>query len=319
MSRRDGHIELDRPVDAIVVGQRHRRDLGDHDQLVASIRELGILQPITISPDGTLICGARRLEAARRLGLRHINVWVRSGISTRLRQLLAEQHDHTTRKPFTPTEAAGLYRELKTLIAEDAARRQHASRFGAPTDVSARHAGPADSAGPQEHSRSQAARLVTGRQSYTLLEQVSELQRIAADPDAADRLRAAAAEALAGIDADGKVHRHYQRFKDTQGIETADRHATLAALASEALARVHDGRRSRRRTAPAIESRPPRRYGVRAFVLTWGELSGWDSHYDPAEIGKALNEQNWAAFEATVAATAAFADTARSSRAARDA
>ena len=40
---------------------------------------LGMLQPITISPDGTLICGARRLEAAKRLGMRHVNVWVRVG------------------------------------------------------------------------------------------------------------------------------------------------------------------------------------------------------------------------------------------------
>ena len=56
---------------------------------------------------------------------------------------------------------------------------------------------------------------------------------------------------------------------------------------------------------------------MRAFVLTWGELSGWAAHYDPGEIGPALTEQQWAAFEATVAATVAFADAARTARAAR--
>ena len=131
MGSRDGHIELDRPIDTIRVGRRHRQDLGDLEELTSSIRDQGLLQPITISPDGTLICGARRLEVARRLGWHKINVWVRAGISTPLERLLAEQHENTTRKPYTPTEAAAMYRELKTLIAEDAARHQQASRFGA--------------------------------------------------------------------------------------------------------------------------------------------------------------------------------------------
>lgn len=126
-----GHVELDRAVDSIRVGQRHRTDLGDLDELVASIDRLGLLQPITISPDGTLICGARRLEAVRRLGWQRVNVWVRSGISTRLEQLLAEQHENTMRKAFTPTEAATLYQELKNLMAEDAAKPPPASALTA--------------------------------------------------------------------------------------------------------------------------------------------------------------------------------------------
>ena len=55
---------------------------------------------------------------------------------------------------------------------------------------------------------------------------------------------------------------------------------------------------------------------MRAFALTWGELSGWAEHYDPGQIGPALNEQQWAGFEATVAAMVAFADAARAARAA---
>ena len=56
----EGHIELARAVASIHVGHRFRSDLGDLDALVASIRLMGLLQPITISPDGTLICGVRR-------------------------------------------------------------------------------------------------------------------------------------------------------------------------------------------------------------------------------------------------------------------
>ena len=63
-----GHIELERAVESIWSGRRHREDYGDIDALVESITRDGLLQPITITPDGMLICGARRLAAIRRLG-----------------------------------------------------------------------------------------------------------------------------------------------------------------------------------------------------------------------------------------------------------
>src|SRR6478736_1567539 len=124
-----GHIELERSIDSITVGSRHRVDLGDIDTLAASIEQNGLLQPITVTPEGILVCGARRLAALRSLGVRKINVWVRAGVTDRLAQVLAEQDDDMLHKALTPTEAASLYQELKTLLAEDAARRQEASRF----------------------------------------------------------------------------------------------------------------------------------------------------------------------------------------------
>ena len=59
----DGRIELKRSVDSIVIGHRHRTDLGDLDALAASITRDGLLQPPTITPDGVLVCGRRRLAA----------------------------------------------------------------------------------------------------------------------------------------------------------------------------------------------------------------------------------------------------------------
>lgn len=129
MGAATGYIELDRAVSSIRVGQRHRQDLGDLDALVASIGRDGLLQPITITPDGLLVCGARRLAAVRRLGWQTVNVWVRSAISGRLAHLLAEQDDNVLHKELTPLEAEALYREIKLLLAEDASRRQSASRF----------------------------------------------------------------------------------------------------------------------------------------------------------------------------------------------
>ena len=129
MSAPAGHIELERTVASIGVGHRHRTAFGDIDELAASIDRDGLLQPITITPEGVLVCGARRLAAIKKLGWRTVNVWVRSGISDRLGHLLAEQDDNVLHKPLTQTEAAALYRELKTLMAEDAARRDAATRF----------------------------------------------------------------------------------------------------------------------------------------------------------------------------------------------
>ena len=129
MTAATGHIELDRTVESIQVGRRHRHDLGDLDALAASIERDGLLQPVTITPDGLLVCGVRRLAAIRQLGWRTVNVWVRSSISDRLGHLLAEQDDNQLHKPLTPIEAAALYRELKALMVEDAARRQSATRF----------------------------------------------------------------------------------------------------------------------------------------------------------------------------------------------
>ncbi|WP_285104047.1 ParB N-terminal domain-containing protein [Promicromonospora sp. MEB111] len=88
-------------VDSIIVGARHRKDAGDLDSLAASIDQLGLLQPITVTPDRVLVCGWRRLEAVKRLGWESIKVWVRSGISDPVAALLAERDENTQRKDYT--------------------------------------------------------------------------------------------------------------------------------------------------------------------------------------------------------------------------
>ena len=80
-STTQGYLDVDRAVDSIRVGRRYRQDLGDLDALAESIAELGLLQPITVTPDGLLVCGLRRLAALKKLGMRTTRVWVRTGIS----------------------------------------------------------------------------------------------------------------------------------------------------------------------------------------------------------------------------------------------
>lgn len=347
MASRPGHIELERALDSIEVGLRHRSDLGDLEPLVASIERDGLLQPITITPDGVLVCGMRRLAALRRLGWKTTNVWVRSGITERLGRLLAEQDDNALHKPLTQTEAAGLYRELKTLLAEDAARRQEASRFSTAgqnpqSDGAATVAAPSTSAGD---TRMQAARMVTGRNSYTSLERISELQRLSGDPTQPDHVREHAAAELQVIDAGGSITAAHQRTRAELTLAELDqlaadstvstamrasaardaarlraaaaetRAADLERLATEALARVRSGaargRRTRSATPPAPAAGP---MSVRAFVLTWDDLHGWWERCDPAEIGAALTDEQWERFEQTVAGTVAFAEAVAAAR-----
>jgi ParB-like nuclease domain len=51
------------PCDAIRIGERHRKDLGDLETLAASIATEGLLQPIGITEENLLVFGERRLRA----------------------------------------------------------------------------------------------------------------------------------------------------------------------------------------------------------------------------------------------------------------
>ncbi len=323
-----GGVELDRAVDSIHVGYRYRHDLGDLDELCASIQKLGILQPITITPDGILVCGARRLAAVKRLGYKRVKVWVTSTVSTSLAEVLAEQHENTVRKPFTATEAAVLYAELKQLYAADAARRQQATRFGASGGDGGGHFppphGPAPVASiPAGKARERAARAITGQDSSRSLDRVIEVQRLAEDPTTPERVREIARRELAGMDADGKVNGHYLTVQATASTDALARlaadptHPTaVRERAASELAGLDQDRpavelvRAARAAIVRATSHAPtgedgdgtgaglrvvavKRYGLRAFLATVQELDGWWQHYDPGEIAAGLTEEQW--------------------------
>ncbi|WP_246086782.1 ParB N-terminal domain-containing protein [Nocardioides humi] len=255
-----GHIELDRTVESITVGRRHRVDLGDIDALAASIDREGLLQPLTVTPEGVLVCGRRRLAAIKALGWRTVNVWVRSGISDRLGQLVAEQDDNVLHKPLSQLEAAALYRELKQVMAEDAARRQAATRFSAthqPRDQSGGDGG-GESPPPSSaigKTREQAARVVTGAASYKRLEQIGWLQQVADDLAQPAALRAQVVAELECIEAGAAVNPIYQQVRQIVEKAEAERTAELDQMAQEALARVQADNSKKAKKRPI---RPPR-------------------------------------------------------------
>lgn len=316
MSAQAGFIELERTVASIRVGRRHRTELGDIDELASSIDRDGLLQPITITPDGALVCGARRLAAIKNLSWKTVNVWVRSGISDRLGHLLAEQDDDVLHKPLTQTEAAALYRELKALMADDATHRQASARFSAEnqpgSDGGAKFAPP--SPGPSGKSREQAAAMVPGGASHTTLEKIGYLQHIANDPAQPADLREQVAAELERIDGGVPVHPIYEAVRAAVAAAQEDREADLHQLAADALARAKNAKAKKRTPRPvpaADDGRETVRYPVRAFVLTWTELAEWWTHYDVDQLAAELTAEQIDSFLATANGTRGFAEELR--------
>jgi ParB family chromosome partitioning protein len=331
----EGLLRLDVAVESIIVGDRHRQDLGDIDALASSIEQFGLLQPITVTPDMLLVCGYRRLIAIQRLGWTTTRPWVRRGISTRLQEVLAERDEEQLRKPLDDVEAAQLYREIKELLAEDAARRQATGRFG--TDGNPRTTsnstprqgdevdidGGANLAPPRdqrERTRAQAARMVTGKASYTRLDRIAALSDIADDTARPDRIRTMATDALEQVRQGASVFPLYDRVRAelaavdprAQAVEPVgqDEVAEVVAAAVERL------------TQPTPETdradqgaRPVKgRHSLRAWALLWRGLDGWWEHYDPADVGAGADDADWAVFENFLDQTSRFAAAARAGR-----
>ncbi|HEV7722248.1 MAG TPA: ParB/RepB/Spo0J family partition protein [Iamia sp.] len=100
--------------------------------LSASVRELGVLQPVLVRPAGDryeLIAGERRWRAARRAGLARIPAVIRTiDDSTSLEQAVVE---NLHRQDLNPLEEAGAYQQLIEdfgLTQDDVARRVGRSR-----------------------------------------------------------------------------------------------------------------------------------------------------------------------------------------------
>ena len=111
-----------RRVDEIIVGKRHRRELGDVASLARSIEQNTLLHPIVIRADGRLIAGERRLEAYKLLGRAEIPATV-VDLKEIVRGELAENAD---RLNFQPSEIDAIRRALEPI--EKAAAKERMRR-----------------------------------------------------------------------------------------------------------------------------------------------------------------------------------------------
>ncbi|MEV4101228.1 ParB/RepB/Spo0J family partition protein [Nonomuraea sp. NPDC049649] len=121
------------PVAAVVPNPRQPREVFDDErleELAASIREVGLLQPVVVRPVGggqyELIMGERRLRACKRVGLKDIPAIVRNTRDTDLlRDALIE---NLQREQLNPLEEAAAYQQL--LDDFDATHDQLAKKIG---------------------------------------------------------------------------------------------------------------------------------------------------------------------------------------------
>lgn len=133
-------------IDKILLGERVRKDMGDLESLAESMKRHGLLHPVVVKKDRTLVAGHRRIEAALHLGWKEIPVTV-----IEVQDLLsAERDENEVRKDFTPTEAVAIgklieeqHREKVEVSRHQVAVEAGKIRQGTITSMSNRHLGAA--------------------------------------------------------------------------------------------------------------------------------------------------------------------------------
>jgi len=96
-------------------GTRVREDFGNMVWLIDSVREKGIIQPITVSSEMLLIAGHRRLKAAREAGLEKIPALVRELKDGEIDLREIELLENIARKNFTWQEEAAAVKQIDDL------------------------------------------------------------------------------------------------------------------------------------------------------------------------------------------------------------
>ena len=196
----DGYV----PVDEIDIVDRHRRDLGDLNALADSIRDVGLLHPITLTRTNRLVAGQRRLEAVRLVGMDTVPVRYVDTLDDAAALLRAERDENVCRKDMAASELYAMGKALEALERPKAAERQREAGLANLHPESA-----STDANSRSHRRPTAEAVGTGLGMSA--PQWSRLKHIGQRADGGD---AAAAETLANIDAGRQtVHGGYDGLR----------------------------------------------------------------------------------------------------------
>lgn len=229
------HIESIRLVD------RHRRDLGDLESLAASIRDVGLLNPVTIRPDNRLVAGQRRIEAMRRLGHVEIPVRIVRDLDEASRLLRAERDENTERKEMLPSEKASLGEALYEIEEQNAKDRQRVHGGTAP-GRSANTCGDVSTSVPGAEKNK--TRHLVGEalgMSGRMYSDLRYVYKATTDPDLPAEERDLAKAALDKMDRVGGVGRAGQEFRQLQRARRDAQEAKAAALAAPVSTDLGDG------------------------------------------------------------------------------
>lgn len=105
------------PTDRIWFDKRFRVDMADLTSLAESIREKGVLQPLTVTPEFELLAGGRRLAASKSIGLAQVPCLIRAKedvVDAREIELI----ENVFRAGFTWDEECALIQEIDRLYKE---------------------------------------------------------------------------------------------------------------------------------------------------------------------------------------------------------
>jgi len=185
-------------IDNIVIENRTRKHLGNIQELADSIKLVGLLHPIVVTPNNHLIAGYRRIEAYKLLGKNEIPHTIVNSLDGLLK-ILAEQHENTCRLDFTPSEAVEIGKMVEPLERKEAKERQ-----GTRTDIQL----------PEKFSGSNAldkVAIITGlsRPTYSKAKQVVEAA------EQKPELKYIVEE----MDETGKVDRAFKELKRVKRLE----------------------------------------------------------------------------------------------------
>lgn len=201
-------------IESIRVVDRHRMDLGDLRELADSIADVGLLNPLTLTREGRLVAGQRRLEACRLLGWSDAPVRFIDSLDDAAKLLRAERDENICRKEMLPSERVALAKSLEEMEKPRAAQRQHEARVRAGKIRQGTF--PASCSGEQDagNARDIAARAAgLSPTSYYKAKTVVEL---ANDPTAHPDLRRVAQVALADMDGTGNVASSYAKVNEAR-------------------------------------------------------------------------------------------------------
>jgi ParB-like nuclease domain/MT-A70 len=191
------------PISKIKVRNRYRKSLGDIDTLAASIKEVGLLHPIVVRPDGRLIAGERRLVACKRLGWKSVPV-TRVDLKEVVRGEFAE---NAVRKDFLPSEIEAIRRAIEPYEKEAAKQRQR--QHGGTAPGRRKHSGQVSPSDGRTRDRIGAFAGISGR----------SLAKIQAIVEAAERSPRRFRPLVAEMDRNGRIdaaYRKLQRMKDEE-------------------------------------------------------------------------------------------------------
>lgn len=186
---------------SINLGDRFRKDLGDIDDLVQSIRDIGLLQPLVVDPDNNLIAGQRRLAACRKLGMEDVPVIVVRGLQEAALHIQAERDENTCRKAMTPSELVAIGMALEELERPKARARMADGGRGVRPNI------PSDT------------REIVGKAlgiSGPTYQRAKAVVKAAQEEQAPESVRDVAREALARMDAGGGVESAFNKVRSAQ-------------------------------------------------------------------------------------------------------